>query len=313
LSTGLQVRLFGRVVIRRDDRPVPVLPSKALELLCYLVLHRGRAHTREALSRLLWPDSPDGHAKKYLRQTLWQLQTNLASGSGPDDPPLLELQAGRVRVSPAARWWSDVDLVERAHEQSRAVLAADPAGVVTVLEHAVGLVQGDLLEGWGQDWCLRERDRLHLLHLDLLERLTEHCVARSDLARGLGHGNRLLQLDPAREVTHRQLMRLYAVTGDRTGALRQYHRCTAALAAEFELEPDAETTALYRLIRAGHGVAPPVAAPAPAPAVLQLGERLDQIAAAVAALRSEVQLLMALQPALQPGDPTPAEGEWEAG
>ena len=228
MSTGLQVRLFGRVVVLRDDRPVPILSSKALELLCYLLLHRGRAHTREALSRLLWPDAPEGQAKKYLRQTLWQLQTNLASGSGPDDLPLLDVQAGRVRVNPAAPWWCDVDVVERAHHRyrdrpDRGAGRRRPAA----LEHAVALCAGDLLDGWSQDWCVRERDRLHLVHLDLLERLTDHCVARGDLARGLAHGNRLLQLDPAREVTHRQLMRLYAVAGDRTGALRQYRRCVA--------------------------------------------------------------------------------------
>ena len=197
MSTGLQVRLFGRVSVLRHDRPVPVLASKAVELLCYLVLHRGRAHTREALARLLWPDAADSQAKKYLRQTLWQLQTSLASRAGPDDPPLLDLQAGRVRVSPTARWWCDVDLVEQAHHRCREVPAGDLLDHVAVLEQAVGLCQGDLLEGWCQDWCVRERDRLHLLHLELLERLTDHCVARRELARGLAHGNRLLQLDPA--------------------------------------------------------------------------------------------------------------------
>ena len=82
MSSGLQVRLFGRVSWSAPRPPVPILPSKALELLCYLVLHRGRSHTREALSRLLWPDAPDGQAKKYLRQTLWQLQTTLAERLG---------------------------------------------------------------------------------------------------------------------------------------------------------------------------------------------------------------------------------------
>jgi DNA-binding SARP family transcriptional activator len=309
LSTGLQVRLFGRVVVRRDDRPVSILPSKALELLCYLVLHRGRAHTREALSRLLWPDAPNGHAKKYLRQTLWQLQTTLAGGSGPDDQPLLDLQAGRVRVTPTARWWCDVDVVERAHDRSHQLPADGSADDVDGLEHAVGLCQGELLEGWAQDWCTRERDRLHMLHLGLLERLTDHCLTRGDLARGLVHGNRLLQLDPAREVTHRQLMRLYAVAGDRTGALRQYQRCADALAAEFDLEPDADTVALYRSIRGGGRVAVPPVVPRQAPTVRQLDERLDEIAAAVSALRNEVRLLVALQPDCT----SRPEGEWEAG
>jgi DNA-binding SARP family transcriptional activator len=310
LSTGLQVMLFGRVAVLRGGRPVPVLSSKALELLCYLVLHRDRAHTRDALSRLLWPDAPETHAKKYLRQSLWQLQTTLASGAEPDESPLLDVQAGRVRVSLAASWWCDVDVVEqtpRHHPDS--TTDARPAVDVGVLERAAALCQGDLLEGWNQDWCVRERDRLHLVHLDLLEHLTDHCVARGDLARGLVHGNRLVQLDPAREVTHRQLMRLYAAAGDRTGALRQYRRCVAALATEFDLEPDAETVELYRRIRSGAGTVPPVTVLRPAPTGLRLDERLDEIADALAALHSEVRLLVSLQQADTPG----TAGEWEAG
>jgi DNA-binding SARP family transcriptional activator len=191
------------------------------------------------------------------------------------------------------------------------VPAGEPADAAT-LEHALALCAGDLFDGWDQDWCVRERDRLHLVHLDLLERLTDHCVARADLARGLAHGNRLLQLDPAREVTHRQLMRLYAGAGDRTGALRQYRRCVQALSAEFDLEPDAETRELHRRVRAGIPAAPRASVPAgppPAPTTGGLDERLDQIATALAALHSEVRLLVALQR----GTAAAPEGEWEAG
>ena len=49
--------MFGRVAVLRGGEPVSIL-SKALELLCYLVLHRERAHTRETLAGLLWPDAP---------------------------------------------------------------------------------------------------------------------------------------------------------------------------------------------------------------------------------------------------------------
>ena len=37
LSTGLQVRMFGRAAVLLRDEPLSI-PSKALELLCYLVL-----------------------------------------------------------------------------------------------------------------------------------------------------------------------------------------------------------------------------------------------------------------------------------
>jgi hypothetical protein len=47
----------------------------------------------------------------------------------------------------------------------------------------------------------------------------------------------------------------------------------------------------------------------PAPTGLRLDERLDEIADALAALHSEVRLLVSLQQADTPG----TAGEWEAG
>ena len=311
MSTGLQVRLFGRVAVLRDGTSLPIL-SKALELLCYLVLHRDRAHTRETLAGLLWPDAPSPQARKYLRQSLWQLQTNLAGSGGAGGVPLLDVSSARVRVHPDASWWCDVDVVERAHRRSRDA----PTGALSepdaaALEQAAGLCQDDLLDTWAQDWCTRERDRLQLVHLDLLDRLTEHAMCRGLLGRGLAHGQRLLRLDPAREVTHRQLMRLYATCGDRTGALRQYGRCVRALAEEFDLPPSPETVDLYRRIRAGT-LAPAAAvepAPPPAPVPGPIDERLDRIADAVAALRNDVGLLLALH-RRDPADPRKV---WETG
>jgi DNA-binding SARP family transcriptional activator len=302
--------MFGRVAVLRGGEPLSVL-SKALELLCYLVLHRERAHTRETLAGLLWPDAPPAQARKYLRQSLWQLQTNLAVSGGPGTVPMLDVSAARVRVHPEASWWCDVDVVERAHRLARDV----PAGALSdrdaaAFEHAVALCQDDLLDTWSQDWCVRERDRLQLVHLDLLDRLTEHAVCRRLLRRGLAHGQRLLRLDPAREVTHRQLMRLYAACGDRTGALRQYGRCVQALAQEFDLPPAAETVELYRRIRDGSlgstGADVPPELPGPRE---PLDERLDRIADAVVALRNDVGLLLALHR----GNPEERGEAWETG
>jgi hypothetical protein len=60
---------------------------------------------------------------------------------------------------------------------------------------------------------------------------------------------RLLALDPAREQTHRLLMRLYAGAGDRGKALRQYQQCRETLQRELQAKPDAETERLYREIK----------------------------------------------------------------
>ena len=49
---------------------------------------------------------------------------------------------------------------------------------------------------------------------------------------GQNYGSIILGFDRARESTHRHLMQLYYLAGDRTGALRQYERCARALDAE---------------------------------------------------------------------------------
>ena len=74
---SLRIRLFGRISVEQDGQPLSDLPTKSLELLCYLFLYRDRAHSREALAALLWPDGSYTLSKKYLRQSLWRLQTTM--------------------------------------------------------------------------------------------------------------------------------------------------------------------------------------------------------------------------------------------
>jgi two-component SAPR family response regulator len=44
----LHVRLFGKVLVEWEGHQVAKLSAKASELLCYLLVYRDRAHTREA-------------------------------------------------------------------------------------------------------------------------------------------------------------------------------------------------------------------------------------------------------------------------
>ena len=122
--------------------------------------------------------------------------------------------------------------------------------LVAELRQAVDLYNGNLLEGWYQDWCLFERERLQHIHHMMLQKLMDHCEARQDYEAGIEYGMRILRSDLARERTHRGLMRLHYMAGNRTEALRQYERCAAILHQELEVEPDQQTVALYKQIQA---------------------------------------------------------------
>ena len=121
---------------------------------------------------------------------------------------------------------------------------------------ALTLYRGDLLEGWYQDWCLFERERLQRMYLDLLEQHLVYCETHGEYKLGQKCGVDALRCDLAQERFHRHLMYLYYLSGDRTAALRQYERCEALLAEELEVEPSERTRALYGQIRANRLITP---------------------------------------------------------
>jgi DNA-binding SARP family transcriptional activator len=250
-----QVRLFGKVSVQRDGVAVTGLPAKVIELLCYLLLFRDRGHAREVLADVLWPEASGPRARKYLRQTLWQLRTALdgpagPGGARPDGP--FAVDAGWVRLNPDA-WWLDVEIFEAAHGICRSGPGPLTDRQAAALDDAVVLYRGDLIESGYQDWCVQERDRFQQIYLAMLDVLMSHCEVHHRYAEGVGYGQRILRHDPAREATHRQLMRLFHAAGDRAAALRQYDRCVAALAKQLDVRPSRETVTLYQRLRTDRG------------------------------------------------------------
>jgi DNA-binding SARP family transcriptional activator len=248
----LRIRLFGKFQAERAGRALGGLDAlKVQELLCYLLLNRDRPHHREALAGLLWGDTSTSQSKKYLRQALWQIQ--LALGSGSDRPPgdLLVIDPDWVSIVSSPDLWLDVRVFDEALARVRGIPGqALETTHVEMLEEAVQLYRGDLLEGWYQDWCLYERERLQNVYLDMLDKLMAYCEAHQQYEAGTEYGAKILRYDRARERTHWRLMRLHYLAGDRAGALRQYERCVAALDQELGVKPSQRTVALCEQIRA---------------------------------------------------------------
>ncbi|MCA1815505.1 MAG: hypothetical protein LC746_03705 [Acidobacteria bacterium] len=249
----LSIQLFGQFKVSSDGRaPARLDASKAQELLCYLLVNRARPHPRESLAAVLWGDAPAERAKKYLRQALWHLQTVLDSQprTGDDPRALLRAEHEWVQLNPDSEISLDVETFERAFDAARAERGSQMRDETRAsLGAAVALYRGDLLEGWYQDWCLFERERLQNIYLLMLDKLMCHAESHDDFEAGQHYGALILRQDRARERTHRQLMALHYRAGDRTAALRQYARCVAALREELNVAPDRRTTELHRQIR----------------------------------------------------------------
>ena len=250
--SSVNICLLGKFSVQRNAEEVHGLHSgKVKELFCYLLLHRNRPHAREVLAAQLWGDCTTSLSKKYLRQTLWQLQQCLQQAEEEEQERFLQADLEYVRLNTHQDVAIDVATLEKASAKASGIAGERlDEEMARMLGEAVTCYQGELLEGSYQDWCLYHRERLQNLYLEMLDKLMAYCEASRDFASGLAFGEKLLREDPARERTYVRLMRMEYLSGDRGGALRRFQRCAAALKKELNVEPAKSTTDLYEQIRA---------------------------------------------------------------
>jgi DNA-binding SARP family transcriptional activator/tetratricopeptide (TPR) repeat protein len=245
-----RVQLLGPVRIERDGEPVRGFRSrKALALLGYLAVQGGPV-PRERLADLLWEDMPEPRGRSNLSWVLGRISSLL--------PGCLQADCHSVQFRRPADYWLDVHAFEELEAR----------GDSASLAAAVDLYRGEFLEGVTPEgcaefeiWLVGERERWRKRVAEILERLVAHHGRCGEYEAGLHFGRRLLVLEPWREGTHRQMMRLLAWSGQRGAALAQYASCRQALADELGVDPAAETTQLYEQIKAGEletPVSPPV-------------------------------------------------------
>lgn len=227
--------------------------SKVCTLLAYLLLQRHRSHHREVLAGLFWGEYPQDKARSCLSTALWRLR-GILEPEGISRGTYLVITPAEVSFNQESDHWLDVALFEA---QLSRVLTLPPDVMEIAdaqeLKAALQLYTGELLEGFYDDWVLRERERLRLLYLNSLLRLMAYYKHRGAYKEGLACGQQILQHDPLREDIHREVMCLYLRSGQRALAVQQYEICRKLLSVELDIPPMPETQTLYEQIVPGAG------------------------------------------------------------
>ncbi len=238
---GLHLRLFGSFQAWREpDEKVPVRSKKGQALLALLALSRDQRYSREKLAALLWGDRSEEQARHSLRQSMLTLRKTLEG----DEPPVFLSEGDALALNP-----DGIQVDVRRFENLAS--SDDPQS----LEQAAALYTGDLLEGLSiraesfETWRSAEQARLRNLACDVLSRLAARYDEQDEPARAIEASERLLVLDPVREDGHRRLMLLFAKSGQRARALKQYRICEEVLQRELDARPANETTSVYTEIR----------------------------------------------------------------
>jgi DNA-binding SARP family transcriptional activator/predicted ATPase len=251
----LKVFLLGSPRLERDGHPLGVDTRKALALLAYLVLNRAH-YSRDALANLLWSEYAQSNARAALRRTLSVLNSALGGDC-------LEIDRDEIGVAPNARLWVDVDEFHRTlsdcqhHGHSSSDICAD---CIALLKQAAALYRDDFLAGFTlrdspnfDEWQFFQTETLRREFAGVLEKLVRHHSAQKEYEAAITHARRWLALDPLHEPAHRALMQLYAASGQRAAALRQYRECVRVLGEGLGVAPLEETTRLYEEMKSSSG------------------------------------------------------------
>jgi DNA-binding SARP family transcriptional activator len=249
--SSLRVFLFGGFQIAHDGDPTAnnKMTRGVKALLAYLLLFRHRIHPREVLAGLFWGDHSEERARSCLSTALWRVRRALEPEGTPKGTYIVTTSTGEVGFNQESSHWLDVaEFEERLSPILRWPSLQGEAQDPGKLQGAIELYTGDLLEGFYDDWALRERERLRLLYMKSLVHLMRCYKEHNEYEKSLACGLQILTHDPLREEIHREVMRLYLESGQRAMAIRQYRICSQILEKELGVSPMKETRLLHNQI-----------------------------------------------------------------
>lgn len=238
--------------LERSSSPADLASQpKPVALLLYLAIARPTGlHRRDRLATMFWPESDQKRSRAALSQTLYKIRQAL----GPDS--LISRGSDEVGLAEGVL---SCDAV--AFERSLA--AGD-------LETALGIYGGELMPAFHlpatpefSHWLDEERARLARSAAAAAWDLADRCEADGNAVGAAQWARRGAGITPWDEAALRRLMETLVRLGDRAGTLRVYDRYRARLAAEMDLEPEAETAEFVRRLRGERGPSSVVTSPGP--------------------------------------------------
>ena len=262
VTSGMRVRLLGRFDVEIDGKPLPVWRSRrARQLFQYLLLNHGEEVSRHRLMGVFWPEHSEERAENNLSLTVMTLRRVLEQ-TAPGAGARVAFGAGSYHLDPA-QLWLDVDAFDAAIERGRGLeKAGDSAGAAEAFGAAIELYGGDLLPSeLYEEWTVGRRQRLQDRFIEALQRRAALGRICGEVELSIRLHQRVLEVDPALEAAHRQLILDYLALGQRSRAAQQVEACREALRRHLGEEPDGESLAVFARVAAqfnresigGHG------------------------------------------------------------
>lgn len=257
----LSINLLGPLQIYRDNHPITDLfrTEKEQALLAYLLIEKGRPHSREALAEMLWPERTEGIARTNLRQALSGVRHAIVTGSLFQ--PFLTITNKTIQFNTECEYSLDTDKFHQLVEYTKSHKHNEKDGCpicIEKLQDAVRLYRGPFLSNITntdsltfREWLTIYREQYFRQLLEAIRKLSEYYKTLGDFDKALRYARQLVNLDALDESSHRQLILILGMQGNRSAAIEQYQACCKILSEELGVSASRETQDLYEKIKAG--------------------------------------------------------------
>lgn len=235
----LIIKCFGKFQLSwRGQEPFKWRTQKTRELFLYLLHHQGRRVTKEELVDRLWPGLDLNKAYHQLYNGIYYIKKSLKE-YGIDESMITIDSSYCLRLGSIQ---SDVlFFLENVQNYKKATI-----GELMKLEESY---ISDYLEGENFLWADFERERISILYIQLLVRLSECLIEKKAYRQAESFLMKGFQKNPYEESFTELLLTIYAITGKKTKASIHYKNYTKFLYDELNIAPSKKIKELYQSIK----------------------------------------------------------------
>ena len=200
---------LGAPLVEQDGERLDWDSLKALELLFYLLEHRGGVTTFE-VAEALWPGKTESKASSSFHTTLYRLR---------------KAMGGELIESANRRYYLHKKFkLEYDAEQYRTLsLKAKESGRLVDFTRATDLYRGDYLTGFESNWVDDVRVGLHADHLTLLQTAADTALDKGELETATRFYQTMTEHEPYSESAWEGLAGVWEARGEKSkaGAARE--------------------------------------------------------------------------------------------
>jgi LuxR family transcriptional regulator, maltose regulon positive regulatory protein len=239
-SAKLIIQGFGGTKVKVGEKLITMSDwqTQSVRDLFFYFLSVDKPMTKEQIGSVFWPEIEEpSRLKMRFKNDIYRLRRAVGN-----DAILYENDF--YSFNRALDYEYDIETFEGLLYQTK--LTKEPKIQIELLQKAVKLVRGKLLEDIYSIWIEPERERINQQFLSALLELAVLLKNNNQAREALTIYQQAIEHDPTYETAYLMAMKLHMQLNDRVNAIRLYDAYTEVMKHELDLPPSEEMEAVFK-------------------------------------------------------------------